>query len=286
LRELQVLLAVTFITAFILTLAENMVIIIMICISYCLHTPMYFFLSNLSFLEMWYITVIVPKMLSSLLTGCKISYFAGCIAQIYFCIALACTEYLLLAVMAYDCFVGLCSPLLYSTIMTHKFCFLLVAGSWMEGFTSSVLKIFFISHLNFCDSVTNHLFCDVSPLLNLVHKDMSTAETVDFILALIIIPVPLLAMAAFHFCIAATIMCIPTAQWGWKAISTCASHLVVVVIFYSTILFTYDQPKAMGASDSNKMVSVLYTVVEPFCNPVIYCLMNQDVKEVLRKIIN
>ena len=225
-------------------------------------------------------------MLSSLLKECKISSFAGCMAQIYFSIVLAYTECLLLAIMAYDCFVAICGPLLYPTIMTHELCFLLVAGSWVGGCTSSVLKVVFISRLNFCDSVTNNFFYDISPLLNLARKDMSKAETVDFILALIIILIPLLVVVASYFCVAATIVWIPTAWGRWKAISTCVSHLVVVVIFYSTTLFTYARPKAMGAFDSNKMVSVLRTVVVPICNPVIHCLRNQNVKEVLRKIIN
>ncbi|XP_062451391.1 olfactory receptor 6P1-like [Rhea pennata] len=280
-RELQVVLA--FITIYVLTLAENTVIIITVHISYCLHTPMYFFLSNLSFLEMCYITVTMPKMLSSLLTGCKIISFEGCIVQLYFFIALACTQCVLLAVMAYDRYVAICSPLLYSTIMTRELCFCLVAGSWVGGFTSSMLKVVFISHLNFCGSVINHFFCDISPLLNLVCMDMSMAEIVDFILALIMILLPLLVVVTSYFCIAATVVRIPTAQGTWKALSTCASHLVVVVIFYSTTLFTYARPKAMNALDSNKLVSVLYTVAVPFFNPIIYCLRNQDVKEALRK---
>ncbi|XP_006274667.1 olfactory receptor 6P1 [Alligator mississippiensis] len=284
-QELQVLLFLIFIIIYVLTLAENMVIIVTVRMSIHLQTPMYFFLSNLSFLEMWYITVTMPKMLLSLLTSSQNISFVGCMTQLYFFIALACTECVLLAVMAYDRYVAICSPLRYPAIMTHELCFRLVAGSWMGGFTSSMLKVTFISRLTFCGSVINHFFCDISPLLNLACTDMSLAELVDFILALIMILMPLLVVVASYLCIAAAVAQIPTAQGRRKAFSTCASHLAVVVIFYSTTLFTYARPRAMLAFDSNKLVSVLYTIVVPLFNPIIYCLRNKDVEDALKKMI-
>ncbi|XP_039353551.1 olfactory receptor 6P1-like [Mauremys reevesii] len=285
LKEVQILLFLIFLLIYMLTLMENVVIIGTVQVSYPLHKPMYFFLSSLSFLEIWYITVTVPKMLLDLLRGSQHISFLGCMAQLYFFIALACTECVLLAVMAYDRYVAICSPLRYSAIMTHGLCFCLVAGSWVSGFTSSMLKVVFISRLTFCGSVINHFFCDISPLLNLACTDMSLAERVDFILALIMILLPLLVVVASYACIVATVARIPTAQGRWKAFSTCTSHLVVVIIFYSTTLFTYARPRAMYAFDSNKLVSMLYTVIVPFFNPIIYCLRNQDVKKALRKII-
>ncbi|XP_024071100.1 olfactory receptor 6P1-like [Terrapene carolina triunguis] len=285
LKEVQILLFLIFLFIYMLTLVENMVIIVTVQVSYPLHKPMYLFLSSLSFLEIWYITVTVPKMLLDLLRGSQHISFLGCMAQLYFFIALACTECVLLAVMAYDRYVAICSPLRYSAIMTHGLCFCLVAGSWVSGFTSSMLKVVFISRLTFCGSVINHFFCDISPLLKLACTDMSLAERVDFILALIMILLPLLVVVASYACIVATVVRIPTAQGRWKAFSTCTSHLMVVIIFYSTTLFTYARPRAMYAFDSNKLVSMLYTVIVPFFNPVIYCLRNQDVKKALRKMI-
>ncbi|XP_065270037.1 olfactory receptor 6P1-like [Emys orbicularis] len=285
LKEVQILLFLIFLFIYMLTLVENVVIIVTVQVSYPLHKPMYLFLSSLSFLEIWYITVTVPKMLLDLLRGSQHISFLGCMAQLYFFIALACTECVLLAVMAYDRYVAICSPLRYSAIMTHGLCFCLVAGSWVSGFTSSMLKVVFISRLTFCGSVINHFFCDISPLLNLACTDMSLAERVDFILALIMILLPLLVVVASYACIVATVVRIPTAQGRWKAFSTCTSHLMVVIIFYSTTLFTYARPRAMYAFDSNKLVSMLYTVIVPFFNPVIYCLRNQDVKKALRKMI-
>ncbi|XP_053900854.1 olfactory receptor 6P1-like, partial [Malaclemys terrapin pileata] len=285
LKEVQILLFLIFLFIYMLTLVENMVIIVTVQVSYPLHKPMYLFLSNLSFLEIWYITVTVPKMLLDLLRGSQHISFLGCMAQLYFFIALACTECVLLAVMAYDRYVAICSPLRYSAIMTHGLCFCLVAGSWVSGFTSSMLKVVFISRLTFCGSVINHFFCDISPLLNLACTDMSLAERVDFILALIMILLPLLVVVASYACIVVTVVRIPMAQGRWKAFSTCTSHLIVVIIFYSTTLFTYARPRAMYTFDSNKLVSMLYTVIVPFFNPVIYCLRNQDVKKALRKMI-
>uniref|UniRef100_A0A8C3SVA4 Olfactory receptor n=1 Tax=Chelydra serpentina TaxID=8475 RepID=A0A8C3SVA4_CHESE len=283
LKEVQILLFIIFLFIYMLTLMENVVIIVTVRVSYPLHKPMYLFLSSLSFLEIWYVTVTVPKMLLDLLRGSRHISFLGCMAQLYFFIALACTECVLLAVMAYDRYIAICSPLRYPAIMTRGLCFRLVAGSWVSGFTSSMLKVIFISRLTFCGSIINHFFCDISPLLNLACTDMSLAETVDFILALIMILLPLLVVVASYACIVATVVQIPTAQGRWKAFSTCTSHLVVVIIFYSTTLFTYARPRAMYAFDSNKLVSMLYTVIVPFFNPVIYCLRNQDVKKALRK---
>ncbi|XP_032631461.1 olfactory receptor 6P1-like [Chelonoidis abingdonii] len=285
LKEVQILLFLIFLLIYMLTLVENVVIIVTVRVSYPLHKPMYLFLSSLSFLEIWYITVTVPKILLDLLRGSQHISFLGCMAQLYFFIALACTECVLLAVMAYDRYVAICIPLRYSAIMTHGLCFCLVSGSWVSGFTGSMLKVIFISHLTFCGSVINHFFCDISPLLNLACTDMSLVERVDFILALIMILLPLLVVVASYACIVATVARIPMAQGRWKAFSTCTSHLVVVIIFYSTTLFTYARPRAMYAFDSNKLVSMLYTVIVPFINPIIYCLRNQDVKKALRKII-
>uniref|UniRef100_A0A452I6E5 G-protein coupled receptors family 1 profile domain-containing protein n=1 Tax=Gopherus agassizii TaxID=38772 RepID=A0A452I6E5_9SAUR len=285
LKEVQILLFLIFLPIYMLTLVENVVIVVMVQVSYPLHKPMYLFLSSLSFLEIWYITITVPKMLFDLLRGNQHISFLGCKAQLYFFIALAFTECVLLAVMVYDRCVAICIPLRYPAIMTHGLCFCLVAGSWVSGFTSSMVKVIFISHLTFCDSVINHFFCDISPLLNLACTDMSLVERVDFILALIMILLPLLlVVVASYACIVATVAGIPTAQGRRKAFSTCTSHLVVVIIFYSTTLFTYARPRAMYAFDSNKLVSMLYTVIVPFFNPIIYCLRNQDVKKALRKI--
>ncbi|XP_053901146.1 olfactory receptor 6B1-like [Malaclemys terrapin pileata] len=282
--ELQIMLFVIFLVAYVLTLLENMVIIALIQTNHHLHKPMYFFLSHLSFLEAWYISVTIPKLLVNFLVDNKSISFVGCMTQLYFFSSLLCTECVLLASMAYDRYVAICNPLRYPAIMTHRFCLQLAAVSWVSGFSISMVKVSFISQLTFCSpGIINHFFCDISPVLNLACTDMSLAETVDFVLALIILMVPLSVTIVSYLCIIATILHLPTVQGRKKAFSTCASHLTVVIIFFSTSLFMYARPKKIHPFDLNKVVSVVYTIVTPMLNPFIYCLRNQEVKGALRK---
>ncbi|XP_067399113.1 olfactory receptor 6B1-like [Emydura macquarii macquarii] len=283
-REVQLLLFIIFLVAYVLTLLENMVIIALIRMNHHLHKPMYFFLSQLSFLEAWYISVTIPKLLINFLVESRSISFVGCMTQLYFFSSLLCTECVLLASMAYDRYVAICNPLRYPAIMTHRLCLQLAAVSWMSGFSISLVKVSFISRLTFCSpGIINHFFCDISPVLNLACTDMSLAETVDFALALLILMVPLSVIIVSYLCIITTILHIPTVQGRKKAFSTCASHLTVVIIFFSTSLFMYARPKKIHPFDLNKLVSVVYTVVTPMLNPFIYCLRNQDVKGALRK---
>ncbi|KAB1271533.1 Olfactory receptor 226 [Camelus dromedarius] len=285
--RLHVGLLVLFLPVYLLTVTENVLIIAVIRVSPLLHKPMYVFLGNLSFLEVWYVSVTVPKLLLSLVAPefRRIS-FAGCMAQLYFFLALACTECALLGVMAYDRYVAICSPLRYPAIMSPRLCSLLATGSWLSGFAISVGKVFFISRLGYCGpNVMNHFFCDVSPLLNLACSDMSVAELVDFLLALLILLGPLLLTVSSYTAIISAVLRIPSATGRHKAFSTCASHLAVVVIFYSASLFIYARPRAIYSFDLNKLVSVVYTVLTPLLNPIIYCLRNREVKEALHRVV-
>ncbi|NXX50330.1 OLF6 protein, partial [Tricholaema leucomelas] len=282
--ELQMLLFVIFLVAFMLTILENILIIVLIKVNHHLHKPMYFFLSNLSFLEAWYVSVTVPKMLVNFFMEIKKISFGGCMTQLYFFSSLICTECVLLAVMAYDRYVAICNPLRYLVIMNHHLCLQLATCCWITGFLASILKVFFISQLSFCDSnIINHFFCDISPLLNLSCADMTMAEIVDFILALLILLIPLSITIMSYICIISTILNIPTAQGRKKAFSTCVSHITVIIIFYSATLFMYARPKRIHPFDLNKLVSIVYTVVTPMLNPFIYCLRNQEVKGALKK---
>ncbi|NXH85019.1 OR6B1 protein, partial [Edolisoma coerulescens] len=284
--ELQALVFVIFLAVYLLTVTENIIIITLIISNHQLHKPMYFFLGHLAFLEAWYISVTVPKLLVSLLVRNKNISFTGCMAQLYFFIALVCTECVLLAVMAYDRYVAICNPLHYPLIMTPRACVQLAVGSWLLGFLLSVLKVFFISQLSFCGASTiNHFYCDISPLLNLSCSERRVAETVDFVLALLIFLIPLSVIIISYICIISTILLIPTAQNRKKAFSTCASHLAVVIIFFSTTLFMYARPRSIKSWDLNKLVSIIYAVVTPMLNPFIYCLRNQEVKDTLLKVL-
>ncbi|XP_027433697.2 olfactory receptor 6A2 [Zalophus californianus] len=273
--------------AYVLVLTENTLIIMAIRNHPTLHKPMYFFLANMSFLEIWYVTVTIPKMLAGFV-GSKQSHgqlisFEGCMTQLYFFLGLGCTECVLLAVMAYDRYVAIGHPLHYTVIVSGRLCVQLAAGSWAGGFSISMVKVFLISHLSYCGpNIINHFFCDVSPLLNLSCTDMSTAELTDFVLAIFILLGPLSVTGASYMAITGALVHIPSAAGRRKAFSTCASHLTVVIIFYAASIFIYARPKALSAFDTNKLVSVLYAVIVPLLNPIIYCLRNQEVKRALR----
>ncbi|XP_075857506.1 olfactory receptor 226-like [Microcebus murinus] len=284
---LRALLFALSLLAYMLVLTENILIITAIRNHSTLHKPMYFFLANMSFLEIWYVTVTVPKMLAGFV-GSKQGHgqlisFEGCMTQLYFFLALGCTECALLAVMAYDRYVAICHPLHYLVIISSRSCVQMAFGSWAGGFGISMVKVFFISRLSYCGpNIINHFFCDVSPLLNLSCTDMSKAELADFVLAIFILLGPFSVIGASYMAITGAVMRIPSAAGRHKAFSTCASHLTVVIIFYAATIFIYARPKALSAFDTNKLVSVLYAVIVPLLNPIIYCLRNQEVKRALR----
>ncbi|XP_023983778.1 LOW QUALITY PROTEIN: olfactory receptor 6B1 [Physeter macrocephalus] len=271
-----------FLVAYVLTVAENVIIILLVQQHRPLHKPLYFFLANLSFLETWYISVTVPKLLFSVWSVSSSISFTHCLIQPYFFIALMCTQCVLLAAVAYDRYVAICRPLHYPTIVSRGLCFLLPLGSCTNGFGISLAKICFISCLSFCGpNVINHFFCDISPVLNLSSTDMSTAELVDFVLALVFL-FPLSLTVLSYGCILATILHMPTGKQ--KAFSTCASHLVVVTIFYSATIFMYVWPRAIHVFNMNEVISIFYAIVTPALNPFIYCLRNREVREALKKL--
>ncbi|XP_073165706.1 olfactory receptor 226-like [Lepidochelys kempii] len=268
LPEHQWLLFVLFVTIYVLTLMENLVLIVTIKLNCQLHTPMYFFLGNLSLLEIFYVSVTVPKLLSNLLLGEKVTSLGGCMAQLYFFLSLASSECFLLAAMACDCYLTICQRLNYPALMNHRACTVLNLGSWLSGFLASFPSIVMISRLQFCSANTiQHFFCDLLPLLKLSCTDTSTIETLDFVAALSVLVMSLLVTGTSYICIFSTMARIPSTAGKHKAFFICASHLVVVSMFYATTIFMYAWPRAVGTFDLNKLVSVLYTVVAPFLNP-------------------
>ncbi|XP_014940120.2 olfactory receptor 6 [Acinonyx jubatus] len=281
---LQVLLFLLFLITYLFVLLENLVIILTVWVTGSLHKPMYYFLGTMSFLETWYVSVTVPKMLAGFLLRPNTISFLRCMIQLYFFISLACTECVLLAAMAYDRYVAICCPLRYPAMMTTGFCVQLTISSWVSGFTISMAKVYFISRVAFCgNNILNHFFCDVSPILKLACMDFSMAEMVDFVLAILILVFPLSATVLSYGFIVSTILHIPSAAGQWKTFSTCASHLTVVIIFYTAVIFMYVQPRAIASFNSNKLISAIYAVFTPMLNPIIYCLRNKEVKDAIRK---
>ncbi|KAM6154503.1 olfactory receptor 6Z7-like [Erethizon dorsatum] len=282
--SIRVALFAIFLALYLLTLLENTLIIYLIFSHTELRKPMYFFLGNLSGLEMCYVSVTTPTLLLGLWTGhCHVP-FTACMTQLFFFISLICTECTLLASMAYDRYVAICHPLHYPLLMRPQVCLGLAVSSWLGGLLLSVIKTACIASLSYCGpNILNHFFCDVSPLLNLSCTHVALTELVDFISAIVILWGSLLVAIASYVAISRTVLRMPSAAARHKAFSTCASHLVVVGIFYSATIFIYARPSRIETMNLNKVLSVIYTVVTPMCNPVIYCLRNREVQAAFRR---
>ncbi|XP_069057878.1 olfactory receptor 1E16-like [Pleurodeles waltl] len=283
--ELQILLFVMFLKMYLVTVLGNSVIIRAISTTPQLHTPMYFFLGNLSFVDMCFTSVTVPKLLVNILSEKKSISVAGCITQLSFFISLAGMECALLTVMAYDRYVAICSPLHYSMVMNRRMCLVLVAISWVTISVHSVLHSVLTSRLTFCGlNLIHHFFCDMTALLKLSCSDTTTNELVIFIEGPFSVAVPLGIVLVSYVRIIATILKMHSAEGRNKAFSTCSSHLIVVALYFGTIIFMYFRPTSSYSLDYDRVVSVMYTVVAPMLNPFIYSLRNSEVKGALASV--
>nr|XP_028595007.1 olfactory receptor 1019-like [Podarcis muralis] len=278
--ELWALLFLLFLLIYIVTVSGNIGIIILATLDANLHTPMYFFLSNLSLVDVGYSTTIAPRLLMTFLQKNSTIPFTECTMQFFFFCLFVTVETCLLAVMAYDRFTAICNPLLYFVSMSKKLCLVLVTGAYICGFVNSAAQTLVIFSLSFCSSnVINHFFCDVRPILKLSCSSTEVANTVHFIFGTAIIMTTLLIILISYIYIIFAILRIRSAQGRHKAFSTCASHLTSVTIFYGTIIFMYMRPNSSVSTDEDKIVSVFYTLVIPMLNPLIYSLRNKDVKD-------
>ncbi|XP_075696723.1 olfactory receptor 5V1-like [Rhinoderma darwinii] len=280
----QVLLSLLILTIYTMILLGNLTILSVIRIDNHLQTPMYFFLSYLSILDVCYSTVTLPAMLVNAITGNRRISFNRCFTQLYFFVSLGGSECLLLAAMAYDRYVAICNPLQYVLIMNKRFCSYLVGGSWFSGFFNSVLHTLMTSKLTFCGPRhVNHFFCDVPPMLNAACTDTQTSQLLLYIVSVFLGMTPFVFVMVSYVQIISTILKIPSAVGRQKAFSTCSSHLIVVTVFYVTANFNYIGPVPGNGFDIVRLSSVLYSVLTPLFNPVIYCLRNQEVRRALAK---
>nr|XP_033791214.1 olfactory receptor 2A1/2A42-like isoform X2 [Geotrypetes seraphini] len=283
-QKMPVLLFVLFFIIYTSTLLGNSLIIMIIRVDPRLHTPMYFFLSNLSFLDMCYSTSIVPKMLANFLSEERTISFPECITQMYIANSLGGTECFLLAIMSFDRYVAICNPLRYTIIMNKKVCIEIAAGSWICGFLDSLVHTIFLLQLPFCGpNIINHFLCEVPAVLNLACADTFINKIVIFACAIVVVLIPFLLILISYVHIISTVLKIRSAEGRHKAFSTCASHLVVVTFSYGTIIFMYMRPRSSHSQDQDKMATLIYSVITPFLNPMIYSLRNQEVKGALRK---
>ncbi|XP_068800509.1 olfactory receptor 5G9-like [Struthio camelus] len=282
---IRVTLFLMFLLIYLVTILGNLGIIILIRTSPQLHSPMYYFLGNLAFADLCFSTVITPKMLADFLSEEKSVAYAGCIAQVLIFDIFGITECFLLAAMAYDRYVAICHPLVYSIVMSPRLCFRLVTGSYLVGLMNSMGHTMGILNLSFCGSnVIDLFFCDISLLISLSTSDttlnriiLTTSANVYGVSSSIVVLLSYLAILS-------TILRIRSVKGKRKAFSTCASHLSLVSIFYGTSLFIYLKPNSENSRGEDKWAVVLYTVVTPMLNPLIYSLRNKEVKEALRRI--
>ncbi|XP_050791780.1 olfactory receptor 6F1-like [Gopherus flavomarginatus] len=284
LPELQILLFLLFLVIYIATMAGNIFIVALVVTDQHLHIPMYFFLGNLSCLETCYTSTILPSLLASLLTEGRTISFSGCITQYYFFASMVATECFLLLVMSYDRCLAIGNPLHYAAHMTVRSCLQLAGGSWTGGFLLSSLTTLLISQLTFCGPKDiDHFFCDFIPLLKLSCNDPQMMEMLALTLSLIFLLVLFLLTSMSYIYIIAIILKIPSSTGRQKAFSTCSSHLIVVTMYYGTLLIAYMFPTINTLRDFKKVLSIFYTVLTPLVNPLIYSLRNKEVKEALRK---
>ncbi|XP_055990258.1 olfactory receptor 5L1-like [Sorex fumeus] len=285
--ELRVWLFLVFLLIYGVTVVGNLGMISLIRVSSRLHTPMYFFLSHLSFVDFCYSTVIVPKMLASIIMEEKGISFQGCATQFYFFCTCVITEIILLAVMAYDRFVAICNPLLYTVAMSQNLCMGLVSCCYLCGTVCSLIHLCLALEItSYRSNVINHFFCDIPPLLSLACSDVSMNELLLHILATFNELSTIVIISTSYLFILVTILRMRSAEGRCKAFSTCASHLTAIVVFHGTILFIYCRPSTGDTTDTDKVATVFYTVVIPMLNPLIYSLRNKDVKESLRKVVS
>ncbi|CAM2102645.1 unnamed protein product [Caretta caretta] len=284
LPQLHILLFLLFLVIYIATMAENILIIALLVTDQHLHTPMYFFLGNLSCLETCYTSTILPRMLTTLLTGDRSISVMGCIIQFYFFGSLAGTECLLLSVMSYDRYLAICKPLHYAALMNGRLCLQLVVGLWIGGFMSVSIFIFMLSQLTFCGpNEIDHFFCDFHPITKLSCTDTHMVKVAGLISCSIFTLPPFLLTVTSYVCIISNILRIPSSTMRQKAFSTCSSHLIVVTVFYGTLTLVYLLLDSDALRDLNKVFSVFYGILTPLVNPLIYSLRNKEVKKALRK---
>ncbi|XP_020006716.1 olfactory receptor 10R2-like [Castor canadensis] len=286
LRELQLVLFVVFLCLYLTILSGNITIISVICLDHSLHTPMYFFLGILSTSEIFYTIVILPKMLINLLSVFRTISFMSCATQMFFFLGFAVTNCLLLGVMGYDRYAAICQPLHYPILMSWRVCGQLAATCIVSGFLISLMGTTLVFSLPFCGSnKVNHYFCDISPVSRLAYAETYVNELVIFICGVFVLIVPLIFICISYGFIVHTILKIPSAKGKQKAFSTCASHLIVVIVHYGCASFVYLRPSSKYASGRDRLVTVTYTIITPLLNPMVYSLRNKDVQLAIQKVI-
>ncbi|XP_054850362.1 olfactory receptor 6J1-like [Eublepharis macularius] len=283
-RQEEILLAFLFLLIYVTSLAGNMVVLLIVLVDSRLHNPMYFFLGNLSVLDILFTSVISPQLLWNLFSDNKSISFSGCMAQSYFYFFLGTVEFLLLTSMSYDRYAAICRPLQYHAIINGRVCIQMLLGSWLGGFLSVLCPTIMITRLSYCKSnVINHFFCDSGPLLNLSCTDTHFIELMDFMLSSLIVLCSMVLTLVSYMYIISAIMHISTTTGRAKAFNTCATHLTIISITCGISIFIYVTPSQKETLEVHKVPAVLTTIVCPFLNPFIFTLKNDIVKQALKE---
>ncbi|XP_003421668.2 olfactory receptor 11G2-like [Loxodonta africana] len=285
-REIQSLFFVLFSLIYLLTLMGNLSIICAVWSSRKLHKPMYILLANFSFLEICYVSSDVPKLLANIISQTKSISYAGCLLQFYFFFSMCAAECLFLSVMSFDRFLAICRPLHYPTVMTHDLCAQLVGFCWAGGFLWLLTPLTLISQVPFCGPNTiDHFLCDLAPLLALSCAPVPGTTLTCTITSSLIVILTFLYILGTYFCVLRVVLQVPSGSGRHKAFSTCASHLSVVSLFYSSVMMMYVSPGSGDHPGIQKFVTLFYALVTPFFNPLIYNFRNKDMKEALKNIL-
>ncbi|XP_076426651.1 olfactory receptor 10A7-like [Peromyscus maniculatus bairdii] len=283
--SLRPMLAVLFLVAFLLTLLGNTLIFILTSLDPGLRAPMYFFLRHLALVEICFSLDVSPRLLVTLLQPGRGMFPISCALQLLLVLSLVTSECFLLTVMAWDRFLAICRPLRYGAIMSLRLCHLLAAACWLTGLPISVALTIWLFNFPFCGPRgIRHFLCDIPPLLSLVCADTRVFEASMFVITVLVIMVPFSLIATSYIMILAAVLRMPSASGRHKALSTCASHLIVVILFYGTTGVIHLRPKASYSPESKQVVSLSYTIVTPMLNPLIYSLRNKEVKDAFRRV--
>ncbi|XP_076970969.1 olfactory receptor 5B2-like [Tamandua tetradactyla] len=284
--ELQVPLFAVFTIIYLITVCGNLGMIVLILLDSRLHTPMYFFLCNLSLVDFSYSSAVTPKVMAGFLTGGKVISYNACAAQMCFFVEFVTVENFLLSSMAYDRCTAVCKPLHYTTTMTTSVCVQLAVGSYVCGFLNASFHVGYIFSLSFCSShMVPHFFCDVPAVMALSCSDKHISEMILVYTSSFNVFFALLVILISYLFIFITILKMHPGEGHQKALSTCASHLTAVSIFYGTVIFMYLQPSSSHSMDTDKIASTFYAIIIPMLNPLVYSLRNKEVKSAFKKII-